>query len=128
MKVVDEFKEFAVKGNALDMAVGIILGTAFNKVVNSVVGDLLMPPIGLLIGGVNFSDLQILLKAGSPAIPATATMAAVPAVADVAIRYGSFVDSVFQFIIIAFSAFMVVKVMNRVIRKREAAPDAPKTS
>jgi len=112
MKILDEFKEFAVKGNALDMAVGIILGTAFNKVVNSVVQDLLMPPIGLMIGGVNFSDLRILLKAGDPN--------ATPAVADVAIRYGTFIDSVFQFLIIAFSAFLVVKVMNSVIRKREA--------
>ena len=122
MKIVDEFKEFAVKGNALDMAVGIILGTAFNKVVNSVVQDLLMPPLGLIIGGVNFSDLKIVLK---DAVPASGDVAAAAAVS---INYGAFVDNVIQFGIIAFSAFMVIKVMNRLIRKRDAEDSAEKAS
>ena len=118
MSIMKEFREFAVKGNALDMAVGIILGTAFNKVVNSVVADLLMPIMGFLIGGVNFKDLKIILKSGVP----TAT----PPVPDVAIGYGLFINSIIEFFIIAFSAFMIIKVMNMAIRKREAAPGAPK--
>ena len=112
MKIIDEFKEFAIKGNALDMAVGIILGAAFNKVVNSVVTHILMPPIGLMIGGVNFSSLKLVLKPGNPG--------AVPPIEDVAIGYGLFIQSVIEFLITAFSAFVVIKVMNMVIRKRES--------
>lgn len=116
MKIVDEFKEFAIKGNALDMAVGIILGAAFNNVVNAVVNHLLMPPIGFLIGGVNFADLKIVLKEGIPT--------AVPPVLEVAIGYGLFINSLIQFFITAVSAFFVIKVMNMVIRKRETEAKA----
>jgi large conductance mechanosensitive channel len=115
MGFLQEFREFAVKGNAIDMAVGIVVGTAFNKIVNSIVSDLLMPPIGLLIGGVDFNDLSLVLQEGRPAD------AGLPEVAEVAIRYGSFLDIVIQFVIIAFSAFVVVKVMNRIIAARPAA-------
>lgn len=115
MGFLQEFREFAVKGNAIDMAVGIVVGTAFNKIVNSIVADLLMPPIGLLIGGVEFGDLRLVLQEARPAAEGA------PAVAEVAIRYGSFLDNVIQFVIIAFSAFVVVRVMNKLIAARPAA-------
>jgi large conductance mechanosensitive channel len=102
-----EFKEFAVKGNALDMAVGIILGAAFNKIVNSLVNDILMPPLGILIGGVDFKNLQVVLKDAVGDMPA------------VVIRYGQFVNTVIEFLIVALSVFIVVKVMNRIISTRE---------
>lgn len=107
---VQEFTEFAVQGNAIDLAVGVIIGAAFNKIVQSIVNDLLMPPIGLAIGGVNFKDLQIVLKAAEGET------------AEVAIRYGQFVNTVVEFMIIALSVFVVVKVMNKLIaRKAEEA-------
>jgi large conductance mechanosensitive channel len=111
MGFIQEFREFAVKGNAVDMAVGIILGTAFNKIVNSVVNDLIMPPIGLAIGGVEFKDLQVVLR-GARVGPAGEEIAAV------AIRWGMFVNTCIEFLIVAFSVFLVVKVMNRVLRFR----------
>jgi large conductance mechanosensitive channel len=110
--ILQEFKTFAIKGNAIDMAVGIILGASFNKVVNSIVNDLLMPPIGLLIGGVDFNDLQIVLRS-----------AAETGAEAVAIRYGAFVNSLFEFVIVAFSAFVVVKIMNRLIAERDTKPE-----
>jgi large conductance mechanosensitive channel len=110
MGILQEFREFAIKGNAIDMAVGIVIGAAFTKIVNSIVTDLLMPPLGLLIGGVEFKDLQIVLQA--------ADEAATPPVALVAIRYGSFLDTVIQFLIVAVAVFTLVKVMNRVLTTR----------
>jgi large conductance mechanosensitive channel len=104
--ILQEFKTFAVKGNAADMAVGIILGAAFTKVINSIVNDLIMPPLGLLIGGVEFSDLQIVLKAAVGDDPA------------VALRYGAFITNVIEFLIVAWAVFVVVKVMNRLIAGR----------
>jgi large conductance mechanosensitive channel len=118
MGFLQEFKEFAVKGNAMDMAVGIILGAAFNKIVQSIVNDLIMPPIGLLIGGVNFKDLTIELRESY--VPEGAAEA-VPAVT---INYGMFVNTVIEFVIVAFSVFCIVKFMNRLIRKREAEAEA----
>jgi len=116
MSVLQEFREFAVKGNVVDMAVGIVLGVAFNKIVQSMVNDILMPPIGVLIGGVEFKDLQITL---SPERTVDGEV-----VAGAAIRYGLFMNAVVEFLIIAFSAFVVVKVMNRVLRERDAAQPA----
>jgi large conductance mechanosensitive channel len=116
MGLVKEFKEFAVKGNAMDMAVGIIIGQAFNKIVTSIVNELIMPPIGLAIGGVPFKELKWVLRVGDAA--------AKPEVPEVAILYGAFVNTVLEFLIIAFTVFIVVKFMNRLIRKREAAPAA----
>lgn len=116
MSLVQEFREFAVKGNAVDMAVGIILGAAFTKVVNSIVNDIIMPPIGLAIGGVEFKDLQIILKQAAQ----TVTGETIPAVA---IRYGALVNAAIEFLIVALSVFFVVKTMNRVIRQRAAAGD-----
>ena len=113
MSFLREFKEFAVKGNAVDMALGIIFGTAFNKVVNSIVNDILMPPIGLLIGGVEFKHLELILRP----VRTTADGAELPAVA---IRYGLLVNTLIEFLIIALTVFVVVKIMNRIIRAREA--------
>ena len=115
MSFLKEFREFAVKGNALDMAVGVILGAAFGKVVNAIVGDLIMPPLGLMIGGVDFTRLEWILRPAHPG----ADGAVLPAVA---IRYGSFVNTVVEFLIVALSVFVVVKVMSRVVRGRETPP------
>ena len=120
MSFVQEFKEFAVKGNAMDMAVGIILGAAFNKIVQSIVNDLIMPPIGMALGQVDFKDLKFVLKDGAPAVKDATGGVITPEVAEVAIRYGAFMNTVIEFLIVAFSVFVIVKFMNRLIRKREA--------
>ena len=113
MSLLQEFKAFAVKGNVVDMAVGIIIGAAFGKIVSSFVGDVVMPPIGLLIGGVDFSDLAITLKAAEGDIPA------------VVLSYGKFIQTVLDFVIVAFAIFMGVKVINRLKREEAAAPAEP---
>jgi large conductance mechanosensitive channel len=115
--MLKEFKEFAVRGNVIDMAVGIVIGGAFGKIVSSFVADVVMPPLGQLMGGVDFSDLKFVLQ--------EATMKGEEAVAEVAIRYGSFVMTVIDFIIIAFAIFMVIKAMNSMKKKQEEAPAAP---
>jgi large conductance mechanosensitive channel len=113
MGMLKEFREFAVKGNVVDMAVGIIIGAAFGKIVSSFVGDVVMPPLGLLIGGVDFSDLAIVLKAAAGDIPA------------VTLGYGKFIQTVMDFTIVAFAIFIAVKAINRLKRKEEEAPAAP---
>ena len=113
MSILSEFKAFAVKGNVVDMAVGIIIGAAFGKIVSSFVGDVVMPPNGLLIGGVDFSDLAITLKAAEGDIPA------------VVLSYGKFIQTVLDFVIVAFAIFMGVKVINRLKREEAAAPAEP---
>ena len=120
MGFFQEFKQFAMRGNVMDMAVGIIIGAAFGKIVSSLVSDIIMPPIGILIGGVNFTDLTIVIK---HAVVDSAGIAS-PAVT---INYGSFIQVVFDFIIIAFAIFSVIKVINRFNRKKEevATPPAP---
>ena len=118
MSVLSEFKAFAVKGNVVDMAVGIIIGAAFGKIVSSFVGDVIMPPIGLLIGGVDFADWAWTLKEAS-------VDAAGNPVAAVSIGIGSFLNAVIQFLIVAFAIFIAVKAMNRLSRKEEPAPAAP---
>ena len=110
MKVLQEFKAFAMKGNVIDMAVGIIIGGAFGKIVSSVVADIIMPPIGLLVGGVNFSDLQYVMKEAVGDNPA------------VTLNYGNFIQVVFDFLIIAFSIFMIIKGLNSAKKKEVAAP------
>lgn len=112
MTFFQEFREFAVKGNVVDMAVGIIVGLAFNKIVTSLVNDIIMPPIGYLIGGVEFKHLEWILRQASVRPDGDP-------ISQVAIRYGLFINSIIEFLVIAFSAFVVVKVMNRVIRQRE---------
>jgi len=113
MSVVQEFKEFAVKGNVVDMAVGIVIGGAFGKIVSSFVGDVLMPPLGVLMGGVDFTAFKITLKEGVDKVP------------PVTLNYGSFVQTLVNFLIIAVAIFMFVKVVNRIKRKAEEAPAAP---
>jgi large conductance mechanosensitive channel len=110
--MLDEFKAFAMKGNVLDMAVGIIIGGAFGKIISSVVGDIIMPPIGLLLGGVNFTDLKIVLKAATETAPA------------VTMNYGNFIQVTIDFLIIAFVIFMLIKAMNAAKKKEAAAPPA----
>ena len=117
-KILQEFKQFAMRGNVIDMAVGIIIGGAFGKIVSSVVGDIIMPAIGLLVGGVNFTDLKIILK--------QAVMDGDKVVSPaVSINYGNFLQVTFDFIIIAFSIFMLVKGINALNKKKEEAPAAP---
>ena len=113
MSILSEFKAFAVKGNVVDMAVGIIIGAAFGKIVSSFVGDVVMPPLGILIGGVDFSDLAVVLKAAEGDLPA------------VTLAYGKFIQTIIDFTIIAFAIFMGIKVLNRLKREEEAAPAAP---
>lgn len=122
--MLKEFKEFAVKGNVLDMAVGIIIGAAFGTIVNSLVNDLLMPPIGLVLGGVDFADLFVVLQAGETAGPYL-TLADAQAAGAVTINYGVFFNSVLSFLIVAFAVFLVVRSFNRMKRKEEEKPAAP---
>lgn len=112
MSMMSEFKSFAMRGNVVDMAVGIVIGGAFGKIVSSFVADVLMPPIGLLLGNVDFSDLAINLSAASDGAEA------------VMLRYGVFIQAVIDFLIIAFAIFMVVKAMNTVMTKEKDAPPA----
>lgn len=118
MGLIKEFKEFAVKGNVVDMAVGIIIGGAFGKIVSSLVNDVIMPPIGKLIGGVNFTDLKIVL---SDAVMANGEVVT----PEVAILYGSFIQTVIDFLIIAFVIFMAIKAINKLKREKPAEPEAP---
>lgn len=113
MKIVNEFKEFAVRGNVIDMAVGVIVGTAFGKIVSSFVSDVIMPPIGVLVGGVDFNDLAFTIKEAVGASP------------SVVIAYGKFAQTVIDFTIIAFVIFMVVRLINSLKKKAEAVPPAP---
>jgi len=123
--MLKEFKEFAMKGNVLDMAVGIIIGGAFGTIVKSLVSDVLMPPIGLLLGGIDFSDLFVTLKAGAPAGP-YATLAAAQEAGAVTINVGLFINSVISFLIVAWAVFLLVKSFNAARRKEEETPpEAP---
>ena len=115
MSMMQEFKTFAMRGNVVDKAVGIIVGGAFGKIVSSFVADVVMPPIGLLIGGVDFSILSIILKE------------AVGDVAAVTINYGQFIQTVFDFVIVAFAIFMAIRGMNALKKKEEEAPESPPT-
>lgn len=113
MAILKEFREFAVKGNVVDMAVGIIIGAAFGKIVSSFVGDVVMPPLGILIGGINFADLAFTLKDAAGETPA------------VTLNYGRFIQTLVDFTIVAFAIFMVIKAMNTLKRKEEATPPPP---
>ncbi len=117
MGMISEFKEFAIKGNVVDMAVGIIIGAAFGKIVSSFVKDVIMPPIGVAMGGVDFSDLAITIQEAAGEVPA------------VAIKYGAFLQTIADFLIVAIAIFMAVKVMNSMKKKEEEAPkEAPAPS
>jgi len=118
MSLMKEFKQFAMKGNVVDLAVGIIIGAAFGKIVSSVVNDIIMPPIGALVGGVDFTDLKLNIKAAS-------VDEAGKAISAVTLNYGNFIQTTIDFLIIAFAVFMIIKAINRMKKKEEAAPSAP---
>jgi len=124
--MLKEFKEFALRGNVIDLAVGVIIGAAFGAIVTSLVNDVIMPPIGLLLGDVDFADLFILLKQGAPAGP-YATLADAQAAGAVTINYGMFVNAVVYFIIVALVIFLLIRAVNRMQREEEAAPAEPTT-
>jgi large conductance mechanosensitive channel len=113
MSMMKEFKQFAMRGNVVDMAVGSIIGAAFGKIVTSLVNDVIMPPIGLLLGGVDFSTFMITLKQAMGDVPA------------VTLNYGVFINTVIDFLIVAFAIFMVIRGMNKMIKKEEQAPATP---
>jgi large conductance mechanosensitive channel len=118
MSMISEFKAFAMRGNVVDLAVGVVIGGAFGKIVTSLVDQIIMPPIGWLTGGIDFSAMKWVLKPGDDSDPKHK-------IAEVAIQYGAFINTLIQFIIIAFAIFMVVKAINRLSRKQEEAPAAP---
>jgi large conductance mechanosensitive channel len=113
MSIVKEFKEFAIRGNVVDMAVGVVIGAAFGKIVSSLVGDVIMPPIGVLLGGVDFSDLAVTIKDAVGSAPA------------VTVSYGKFIQTVIDFSIISFAIFMVVKLLNKIRKTEPPAPAQP---
>lgn len=113
MKLLDEFKAFAMRGNVVDLAVAVVIGGAFGKIVSSFVNDILMPPLGLLLGGIDFKDMMYTMKEAVGETPA------------VTLNYGMFIQNVFDFLIIAFAIFMAIKGMNSFKKKEEAAPEAP---
>jgi large conductance mechanosensitive channel len=115
LSILKEFREFAVKGNVVDMAIGVVVGGAFGKIVTSLVNDVVMPPIGLAVGGVNFSALQVTLKEAEGNAPA------------VALKYGAFLQTIFDFLIVASAIFLAVKLINR-LKREEKAPAPPEAS
>jgi len=122
--MLKEFRDFALKGNVVDMAVGIIIGAAFGAIVNSLVGDVIMPIVGLVTGGVDFSERFVVLKEGAQAGP-YATVAAAKAAGAITLNIGVFINLIVNFVIVAFALFMVVKAMNTARRQKEAAPAPP---
>lgn len=114
MSIIKEFKEFISKGNVVDLAVGVIIGAAFGKIITSLVDDVLMPPLGFILGGVDFSDKKLVLISAD----------ALNKVEEVAIRYGNFINAVIQFLIVAFCIFAVIKAINSLKRKEQAIPEA----
>jgi large conductance mechanosensitive channel len=119
--MLKEFKDFAMKGNVLDMAIGIIIGAAFGPIVNSLVNDVMMPPIGLLLGNVDFSNIFAVLREGKAAGP-YASLAAAKAAGAVTMNFGLFINTIINFIIVAFAVFMLVKNVNRFRKQEEAVP------
>src|SRR5437016_14564714 len=115
MSMASEFKEFVSRGNVIDLAVGVIIGAAFGKIVSALVDLVIMPPIGMITGGVDFSQFKLVLKPGDPAHK----------IAEVAVQYGAFLNTIIQFLIIAFVIFLLVKAINNLRRKEAAAPAAP---
>ena len=118
MSFFGEFKTFAMKGNVVDMATGIVIGAAFGKIVSSLVDNVIMPPIGVLIGGIDFSSLAV--NIGNPVVDAKGVVTG-----GAIIKYGVFLNTVVQFVIIALAIFLVIKLMNRMVKKHETAPAAP---
>jgi large conductance mechanosensitive channel len=125
--MLKEFKEFALRGNVVDMAVGIVIGAAFGTIVKSLVDDVLMPPIGLLLGNVDFGNLFITLKEGAKASGPYASLAAAKQAGAVTLNLGVFINTITSFIIVAFAVFLVIKGINRMKREKEALPVEPTT-
>jgi large conductance mechanosensitive channel len=121
MSIIKEFKEFASKGNVVDLAVGIIIGGAFGKIITSIVADIIMPPIGLLIGGINFTDIKLTLKDAVAGATGKVTSQAVT------LNFGNFLQVLFDFLIVAFAIFLLVKALNHIQKKKEEAPPPPPT-
>jgi len=122
MGMLQEFKDFALKGNVVDMAVGVVIGGAFGKIISSLVGDIIMPAVGMFTGGMDFSSMEYVIQEGVPASGEGETTIA--AVEKIAINYGSFINTAIDFLIIAAAIFMAVKVMNSMQKKEEEAPKA----
>jgi len=120
MKLLKEFKEFAMKGNVIDLAVGVVIGAAFGKIVSSLVSDIIMPPIGLLVGGIDFKDIAINMK-DAVVDPATGKLLK----AAVTLKIGNFIQSIVDFTIVAFAIFLLIKGVNNLTRKKNEAPAAP---
>jgi large conductance mechanosensitive channel len=123
--MVKEFKEFILKGNVMDMAVGIVIGAAFGAIVTSLVNDVIMPPVGMLLGGVDFANLFILLKEGTPGAP-YATLVSAQEAGAVTINYGLFINALISFLIVALVIFLLIRSINR-LRREEEAPEEPTT-
>jgi large conductance mechanosensitive channel len=123
--VLKEFREFAVKGNVVDLAVGVIIGGAFGTIVTSLVTDVIMPPVGLVLGGVDFKDFFVVLREGVKAPPPYMTLASAKAAEAVTLNYGQFLNAIINFLIVAWAIFMLVKGINRLRREHEAAPPPP---
>lgn len=123
--MLKEFREFAMRGNVVDMAVGIVIGGAFGTIVSSLVNDVLMPPIGVMLGNVDFTELFLVVREGASAPGPYATLAAAREAGAAVIAYGVFVNAIISFVIVAFAVFMVIRGMNRLRRQEGAAPAAP---
>ena len=124
--MLKEFKEFALRGNVLDMAVGIIIGAAFGTIINSLVADVIMPPIGMLLGNIDFSNLFAVLKEGKVAAP-YASLAAAKEAGAVTINYGFFINTIITFLIVAFAVFLLIRNVNKLVKQQEAPPAVPTT-
>ncbi len=125
--MLQEFKAFAVKGNVVDMAVGVIIGAAFGAIVTSLVNDVIMPPVGVLLGGADFANHFVVLKAGAALAPPYATIEAAKEAGAVTLNYGKFINSIISFLIVAFSVFLLVRSLLRLKKQEAAAPAAPTT-
>lgn len=123
--MLKEFKKFIAKGNVLEMAVGLIMAVYFGAIVKSLVDDIIMPPIGMLLGGIDFSELKVVVQEAIPAVTDAAGVIAIPEVSEVAIKYGNFINTILTFVIVAFAIFMIVKGYNNMKKKEAAAPAAP---
>ena len=127
MSVMKEFRDFAVRGNVVDMAVGIIIGGAFGTIIKSLVDDVLMPPIGLLLGGVDFANFFVVLKEGATSAAPYRALADAKAAGAVTINYGLFFNAIISFLIVAFAVFMLIRNINKLRRQEEALPEEPTT-
>ena len=125
MSILKEFREFALKGSVVDLAVGVIIGAAFGSIVSSLVDDIIMPPIGLALAGIDFSTLKLILHPATAAVGAEGQLGYIAAIPETAINYGKFINAAIKFTIVAFVLFFIIKAMNTMKRKEEAAPATP---